>query len=97
MRLILTTLLAPATAPCGGDFTAAMAGKVLSAGLSDDSVKSSFNGARPNPAVSKADRSQGVFPKTFLDLAKPYRKIPPAAAPRRSAANRSAVKGLDAL
>jgi len=79
MRLIATTCLAmclatPAlSAPCGGDFASflsAMAEEARSAGLPDDSVKAFFKGTRQDPAVLKADHSQGVFRKTFLDFSK---------------------------
>jgi lytic murein transglycosylase len=77
MRLIfaaLTALSLPCTglaAPCGGDFAgflSAMADEAAAAGLPDDSAKTFFKGARQDPAVLKADRSQGVFRKTFLDF-----------------------------
>jgi len=67
-------LAAPAlSAPCGGEFSAflaAMADEARAANLPDDSVKAFFKGARQDPAVLKADRSQGVFRKTFLDFSK---------------------------
>jgi lytic murein transglycosylase len=74
MRALLLTLAfaAPApAAPCGGDFAtflAAMAAEATATGLPTDAVKSFFNGARQDPKVLKADRSQGVFRKTFLDF-----------------------------
>ncbi|MGL6211433.1 MAG: lytic murein transglycosylase [Paracoccaceae bacterium] len=79
MRLTTVALAAllasqPAlAAPCGGDFAAfldAMATEASAAGASPDSVKAFFKGAAPDPAVLKADRSQGVFRKTFLDFSK---------------------------
>jgi lytic murein transglycosylase len=74
MRALLLTLAlaAPAhAAPCGGDFATfldAMAAEATAAGLPPDAVKSFFKGAKPDPKVLKADRSQGVFRKTFLDF-----------------------------
>ena len=62
-----------AAAPCGGDFTTfldAMAAEASAAGAPPDSVKAFFKGAALDPAVLKADRSQGVFRKTFLDFSK---------------------------
>lgn len=75
MRLAfaLTMLLStPAiAAPCGGDFggfAAAMADEARAAGADDATVKRFFSDARQDAAVLKADRSQGVFRKTFLDF-----------------------------
>lgn len=59
------------SAPCGGEFSeflTAMAKEAASAGQPDAAVKSFFSGARQDQAVLKADRSQGVFRKTFLDF-----------------------------
>jgi lytic murein transglycosylase len=65
-------LTSPAmAAPCGGDFgnfLDAMADEARGAGQPDDAVKAFFSGARQDAAVLKADRSQGVFRKTFLDF-----------------------------
>jgi lytic murein transglycosylase len=61
------------SAPCGGDFAgflAATAAEARQTGLPDDSVNAFFKDARQDPAVLKADRSQGVFRKTFLDFSK---------------------------
>lgn len=61
------------SAPCGGDFAgflSAMADEATAAGATPDSVKAFFKNARQDPAVLKADRSQGVFRKTFLDFSK---------------------------
>ena len=75
MRLAfaLTMLLStPAiAAPCGGDFggfVAAMADEARANGADEIAVKSFFSGARQDLAVLKADRSQGVFRKTFVDF-----------------------------
>ena len=70
--LIALTLAAPATAaPCGGDFgdfLKAMEAEAIAAGTPADKAAEFFAGARQDPKVLKADRSQGVFRKTFLDF-----------------------------
>lgn len=74
MRLALafTLLASPAlSAPCGGDFAGfidAMATEARAAGHPDAAIAQFFEGARIDKAVLKADRSQGVFRKTFLDF-----------------------------
>lgn len=58
-------------APCGGDFNqfkAAMAAEAAAAGLPDRAISAFLDGAVRDGAVIKADRSQGVFRKTFLDF-----------------------------
>jgi lytic murein transglycosylase len=70
---ILALLLAApaAAAPCGGDFgefLAAMEAEAVAAGTSPDKAAEFFQGARVDEKVLKADRSQGVFRKTFLDF-----------------------------
>jgi lytic murein transglycosylase len=70
---ILALLLAsPAVAaPCGGDFGAflsAMEAEAVAAGVPADKAAEFFAGARIDEKVLKADRSQGVFRKTFLDF-----------------------------
>lgn len=70
---LATTLFAGPilAAPCGGDFgdfLQAMVGEARAAGLPDAAIDQFFDGARPDPAVLKADRNQGVFRKTFLDF-----------------------------
>lgn len=66
------TLAAPAAAaPCGGDFGAfltAMEAEAVAAGVPADAAARFLKGARQDPKVLKADRSQGVFRKTFLDF-----------------------------
>ncbi|NJS39026.1 MAG: lytic murein transglycosylase [Rhodobacteraceae bacterium] len=60
-----------AAAPCGGDFGAflqAMEAEAIAAGTPPAAAAEFFAGARQDPAVLKADRSQGVFRKTFLDF-----------------------------
>ena len=74
MRLILLalTLATPLqAAPCGGDFNAflnTMQAEAVAAGTPTDAAAAFFKGAAPDPKVLKADRSQGVFRKTFLDF-----------------------------
>ena len=77
MRLSMMSLCAclavsPAlAAPCGGDFNqfkAAMAAEAAAAGLSATAIAAFLDGAKQDGAVIKADRSQGVFRKTFLDF-----------------------------
>ena len=77
MRFALITCLGllaatPAlTAPCGGDFGGFlqdMAAEARGAGLPEDAIAAMMSGARQDGSVLKADRSQGVFRKTFLDF-----------------------------
>jgi len=70
---ILALLLASPAAgsPCGGDFGAflsAMEAEAVAAGVPADKAAEFFSGARIDEKVLKADRSQGVFRKTFLDF-----------------------------
>jgi lytic murein transglycosylase len=70
--LIASLLAAPAAAaPCGGDFAAflqAMEAEAVAAGVPADKAAGFLAGARIDERVLKADRSQGVFRKTFLDF-----------------------------
>ncbi|HEY6918518.1 MAG TPA: lytic murein transglycosylase, partial [Tabrizicola sp.] len=70
--LLALALATPAAAaPCGGefrDFLKAMEAEAIAAGVPADKAAEFFDGARPDPKVLKADRSQGVFRKTFLDF-----------------------------
>jgi lytic murein transglycosylase len=74
MRAALLALLmsTPAVAaPCGTDFGAflqEMEAEAVAAGVPADKAAAFFNGARQDQKVLKADRSQGVFRKTFLDF-----------------------------
>jgi lytic murein transglycosylase len=79
MRTLLLTLALAApvlanpaqAAPCGGEFSAfldTLAAEAIAQGLPQDAVKSFFTGAAQDPKVLKADRSPGVFRKTFLDF-----------------------------
>lgn len=70
--LLSALLTAPAVAaPCGGDFgefIAAMKAEALAQGQVEADVEAFFQGATLDPKVLKADRSQGVFRKTFLEF-----------------------------
>ena len=70
--LIALALATPAAAaPCGGDFAdflKAMEAEAIAAGTPADKAAEFFAGARQDQKVLKADRSQGVFRKTFLDF-----------------------------
>lgn len=70
--LLALALATPAAAaPCGGDFGAfltAMEAEAVAAGVPADKAAAFFKDARQDPKVLKADRSQGVFRKTFLDF-----------------------------
>ena len=74
MRLAIafTLLAAPAlAAPCGGDFgdfLDTIAAEARAAGHPEEAITQFFDGAQVDKAVLKADRSQGVFRKTFLDF-----------------------------
>ena len=74
MRAALFALLLAtpaAAAPCGGDFGEflnAMEAEAIAAGVPPDKAAEFFAGASQDPRVLKADRSQGVFRKTFLDF-----------------------------
>jgi lytic murein transglycosylase len=60
-----------AAAPCGGDFgdfLKAMQAEAVAEGVPTETATSFFKGAKVDQKVLKADRSQGVFRKTFLDF-----------------------------
>ncbi len=62
-----------ANAACGGDFGAFVGGLKAEAtrtGASADQIDRFFAGVRQDAKVLKADRSQGVFRKTFLEFSK---------------------------
>lgn len=76
MRLVLALSLCLATpalaVPCGGDFGSfidAMKSEVRRNGLSADEADRFFASARADSRVLKADRSQGVFRKSFSEFA----------------------------
>ncbi|MFO1203726.1 MAG: lytic murein transglycosylase [Tabrizicola sp.] len=70
--LLALALATPAAAaPCGGDFgefLASMEAEAVAAGVPAEQAATFFKGARQDQKVLKADRSQGVFRKTFLDF-----------------------------
>ena len=72
LTLLAITIATPLqAAPCGGDFNAfldLMQAEAVTAGTPPDAAAAFFKGAAPDPKVLKADRSQGVFRKTFLDF-----------------------------
>lgn len=74
MRAALLALLLAtpaAAAPCGGDFgefLKAMEAEAVAAGVPAETAAAFFKGAKQDQKVLKADRSQGVFRKTFLDF-----------------------------
>ena len=76
MRIALLAALALATpaaaqTPCGGDFSAwveAVKAEATAKGIPAGTAEAFFAGLSPDPAVLKADRSQGVFRKSFLDF-----------------------------
>ena len=77
MRLSTIALLACLTAspalaaPCGGDFgdfLRAMSAEAQAKGLPQGAIDTFMAGAKRDGAVIKADRSQGIFRKTFLEF-----------------------------
>lgn len=70
--LLALALATPAAAaPCGGDFgefLTQMEAEAVAAGVPAEAAAAFFKGARQDAKVLKADRSQGVFRKTFLDF-----------------------------
>jgi lytic murein transglycosylase len=73
--VLLCALMASpgAAAPCGdefGDFVSAMKAEALAKGLGQTGIDAFFDGAAVDQKVLKADRSQGVFRKTFLEFSK---------------------------
>lgn len=69
---LMTAMASPAlAADCGGDFDAWLSGiKAEAIGSGEDQavVERFFAGAAPDARVIKADRSQGVFRKSFLEF-----------------------------
>jgi lytic murein transglycosylase len=90
--LLLTT---PAgAAPCGGNFDAfleLMRAEAVDSGIPLDKAGAFFAGARQDPKVLKADRSQGVFRKTFLDFSQSL------ISKQRLSTARSKSESLDAI
>lgn len=75
LALACTIALSAATAqsetPCGGDFARFVDGlkaEAMAQGQSQATVDAFFQGAAIDPKTLKADRSQGVFQKNFLDF-----------------------------
>ena len=79
VSLLLALLATPmgggvtAAAPCGEDFATFVAGmkaEALAQGLNAADIDQFFDGASVDGSVLKADRSQGVFRKTFIEFSK---------------------------
>lgn len=77
MRTVLTvlaiTLFPHSAIACGGgfsDFVAGLKAEARAAGHPADRVDAFFSGVRQDGAVLKADRSQGVFRKSFIDFSR---------------------------
>jgi lytic murein transglycosylase len=72
--LLYALLASPAAAaPCGGefnDFVLAMKAEASAKGLARTDIDAFFDSASVDAKVLKADRSQGVFRKTFLEFSK---------------------------
>lgn len=72
LALLLATP-AMAKVPCGGNFstfTGNMKAAAVKRGYERATVDRFFASAQHNPAVIKADRSQGVFQKNFIDFSR---------------------------
>jgi len=62
-----------AETPCGGEFgrfVATMQKEAIAAGHSAAKTQQFFNSVRQDPKTLKADRSQGVFQKSFIDFSR---------------------------
>lgn len=73
LALSLTLATPVLAAPCGGDFGGfieAMKAEAMQKGLSRAEADAFFASARQDPRVIKADRSQGVFRKTFTEFSR---------------------------
>ena len=74
LALICAVMAAPvAAAPYGGDFgvfVIAMKAEAVAQGLAQADIDAFFDGAALDAKVLKADRSQGVFRKTFVEFSK---------------------------
>lgn len=73
LLLAALTTASPALAqlPCGGDFAAWVQGmkqEAAAKGIPAETADAFFAGLSPDPRVLKADRSQGVFRKSFLEF-----------------------------
>jgi lytic murein transglycosylase len=78
LALALSLVLAPlapaaAAVPCGGDFGSfvnAMAEESVRLGYDRGLVQQFYSGVRQDPAVIRADRSQGIFQRPFTDFSR---------------------------
>ena len=78
LALSLSLVLAPlapaaAAVPCGGDFGSfvnAMAEESVRLGYDRGLVQQFYSGVRQDPAVIRADRSQGIFQRPFTDFSR---------------------------
>ena len=72
VALMFGLMASPAlSAPCGGDFTGflrAISAEAAAKGLPAGATKAFLAGAQRDGSVIKADRSQGIFRKTFLEF-----------------------------
>ena len=69
--LFLSAGIAAANVPCGGSFSGFISGlkkEAIAKGHKKSTVDKFFASARQDPATLKADRSQGVFQKPFLEF-----------------------------
>ena len=74
LALMCAMMAAPvAAAPCGGGvggFVTAMKAEAAAQGLGQADIDAFFDGAAVDAKVLQADRSQGVFRKTFVEFSK---------------------------
>lgn len=70
---LFSATLAAAQTPCGGNFGTFVEGlktEARSKGHSSNSVDRFFSSVRQDPAVIRADRSQGIFQMPFVDFSR---------------------------
>ena len=70
---LLPAAPAAATVACGGDFgafVAAMEREAVARGADPTVARQFFSGVRQDPAVIRADRSQGIFQRPFSDFSR---------------------------
>ncbi|SHF31158.1 lytic murein transglycosylase [Litoreibacter ascidiaceicola] len=73
LALALSSITPAAFAACGGSwasFVGGMKAEAISKGHSKSDVDRFFSSARQDPKVLKADRSQGVFKRDFIDFSR---------------------------
>jgi membrane-bound lytic murein transglycosylase B len=73
LSILLGSGAASAAVPCGGDFgsfTVAMQEEAVRQGYEAALVRQFFSGVRQDPAVIRADRSQGIFQRPFTDFSR---------------------------